>query len=121
MSQGFFSETDTSREIPVKDRQGKMLRLKNEGSILPQGKSENDRVHFRIGKVVWRQQSNYPQKVILIEQLLWPDGTEELRFGYRITTSKKGVWWWGESALMAPLDDVQALLQLAKEKKLISA
>lgn len=119
MSEGFFSETDVVRVIPIKDRQGKMLRLKTEGSIIPQGKSEKDREYFRIGRVVWKQQSDYPQKILFIEELLWKSGTKYLRFGYRITTAKKGVWWWGESALMARIEDARRLIELAKEKQLI--
>jgi len=52
MTEGYFSEKDVDREIPVKDRQGKTLRLKREGSIIPQGKSVKDREVFKIGRVV---------------------------------------------------------------------
>lgn len=119
MIKGYFSEEDIVREISIKDRAGKMLRLKLEGGFVPKGRSRKDRVHFKINKVVWGQQSSATDKIILIEELLWADGSKELRFGYKTQTHEKGLWWWGESALIAPLNDIEELLQLAKEKGLI--
>src|SRR5260370_33104243 len=89
---GYLSTEDAVREIPVRDRSGNPLRLKTEGSIVPKGKSEQDRTPFKIGRAVWVQQSDYVDgaKVILIEELIWPDGTRHLRFGYRITTARTG-------------------------------
>lgn len=119
MINGYFSEEDRVREIPIKDRAGKTLRLKLEGGIVPKGRSRKDRVHFKINKVVWGQQTNVIDKIILIEELLWDDGRKELRFGYRTQTHEKGLWHWGEFALMAPIKDIDELLQIAKEKGLI--
>ena len=86
---------------------------------MQKGAPKKDKLSYEIGKVVWGQQSNAPDKVILIEELLWGDGRKELRFCYRTQTHKKGVWWWGQSALMVPLHDIEELLQLAKENGLI--
>jgi hypothetical protein len=119
MIKGYFLEEDKVREIPIKDRTGKNLHLKLEGSVTPKGKLKKDKLHFKISKVVWGQQSNDQTKIILIEELVWDDGRKELRFGYRPQTHEKGLWWWGQSALMAPVNDIKELLQLAKEKGLI--
>ena len=119
MMKGCFLEEDTIREIPVKDRTGRKLRLKLEGSSTPKGMSKKEKFPYKISKVVWGQQSNAPDKVILIEELLWGDGRKELRFCYRTQTHEKGLWWWGQFALMVPVKDIEELLQLAKEKGLI--
>jgi hypothetical protein len=119
MLKGCFLEKDIIREIPIEDKTGKRLRLRLQGSFTPKGRSKKDRVSYKISKVVWGQQSNVPDKVILIEELLWGDGTKSLRFCYRTQTHDKGLWWWGQFALMVPLRDIEELLQLAKEKGLI--
>ncbi|OLS14558.1 MAG: hypothetical protein RBG13Loki_1841 [Promethearchaeota archaeon CR_4] len=117
---GYFPEGEIDREIPIHDRTGKNLRLNTDGSIIPKGQHAKDKVSFKIGKVVWGQQSDAPEKVILIEEILWEDGRKELRFGYRTITHEKGAWWWGESALMTPIEDIQELLHLARKNGLLS-
>jgi hypothetical protein len=120
---GFFSDEMKEREIPIRDRTGSTLILhRHRGSITPKGKTKRDKKRFKYGKVVWGQQSGTEKdpKVILIEEILWENGRKELRFGYRTLTHKKGVWWWGQSALMAPIEDIQELLKLAKDNGLLS-
>jgi len=119
MIKGYFLEKDTRREIPIKDKTGKNLCLKLVGSFTPKGMPKEVKIPYTISKVVWGQQSNAPDKVILIEELLWGDGRKELRFCYRTQDHKKGRWWWGQFALMVPVKDIEELLQLAKEKGLI--
>lgn len=119
MMKGCFLEKDEVREIPIKDKTGKKLRLKLEGSSTPKGRLKKEKLHYKISKVVWGQQSNALDKVILIEELLWSDGRKELRFCYKTQTAKKGLWWWGQFALMVPVEDIEELLQLAKENGLI--
>lgn len=124
MKKGYFSAETKSqyRKIPIKDEngKGKELILKDYARITPKGKKEKERI--RIGKVVWGQQSGTSEanpKVILIEELIWNDGRRELRFGYRTVTHRRKVWWWGESALMAPIGDIRELLELAKSKGML--
>jgi|SRR5208337_4558505 len=122
-NKGFFSDEMEKREIPIKDRTGRTLVLHRHASIVPKGRTKKDAVSFKIGKVVWGQQSDTSEtnpKVIFIEELFWNNGRKELRFGYRTLTHKKGVWWWGQSALMAPKEDIQELLKLAKDNGLLS-
>ena len=108
-------------EIPVKDRLGKNLILtKRRGSVIPKGKSAQDRLWFNIDRLVWGRQSDYSDKVIFIEELNWEhDKRKELRFGYRTLSHKKATWHWGQSALIAPLSDVQELLSYAVKKGMI--
>ena len=119
MIKGCFLEKDKVREIPIKDKSGKNLILSLHGSASQKGMPKEPRLPYEVKKVVWGQQSNAPEKVILIEELLWDDGRKELRFCYRTQTHKEGLWWWGQSALMVPVSDIEELLQLAKEKGLI--
>lgn len=120
MMKGCFLEKDAIREIPIKDRTGKNLILTLEGSSTSKGMSKKVKFPYKISKVVWGQQSNAPDKVILIEELLWGDGRKELRFCYRTQTHEKGLWWWGQFALMVPIGDIQELLKLAEEKGLLT-
>jgi len=125
MNKGYFSAETPSqdRKIPIKDRngKGKELILNDWVSITPKGKKEKESI--KIGRVVWGQQSGTSEanpKVILIEELFWNNGRRALRFGYRTVTHEKKLWWWGEYALMAPTEDIEELLKLAKEKGLLS-
>lgn len=119
MLKGCFLEKDTIREIPIKDGRGKTLILKLHGSASRKGEPKKVRFSYTVSKVVWGQQTNAPDKVILIEELLWSDGRKELRFCYRTQTHKKRLWWWGQSALMVPVSDIEELLQMAKENGII--
>jgi|GEM_PF-2699775 hypothetical protein len=116
---GFFLENDKNREIPIKDCTGKTLHLKLEGRAARKGKPKEKR-HFRITKVVWKRQSDVQDKIILIEEIQFLENSKKvLRFGYWTQTHKEGKWWWGQSALFVPTNDLKELLQLAKEKGLI--
>jgi len=118
-NKGFFLKNDKSREIPIKDRTGKTLYLKRKGSAGTKGKPKKKR-HFDINKVVWKRHSEVSDIIILIEEIQWRNNNKkELRFGYWTQTHEKGKWWWGQSALFAPISDVRELFQLAKEKGLM--
>lgn len=114
----FLSESDDIREIPVIDATGKPLRLTPTGSIREKGAGRV--IPFKRGKVVWGVQSDNPEKVILIEEIIWPDRPKEIRLGYRTTTRRTRRWWWGESALIAPPADLQELIAFAVKRGLLS-
>jgi hypothetical protein len=129
MKKDFIPAETQKKEIPIRDRAGKTLVLKNKGCATQKGKPKNIKIPFEIGNVVWGQQSDTTEsdpKIIIIQEILWKDGSErkELRFGYFVLTSEKsthkGVWWWGQSALMVPVGDIQELLKLAEEKGLLT-
>ena len=109
MKKGFIPVEMQKKEIPIKDRAGKTLVLKSQGYATQKGKPKKFKIPFEIGRVVWGQQSGTEDdpKIIIIEEIFWKDGSKrkELRFGYFVLTSEKGrhkgVWWWGQSALMA--------------------
>ena len=88
----------------------------------------------RQGKLYWRReavtmraQSNYPQKVFLIERLrlervegarLREGGAQPGDIEYRLayfTVSRTDKWWWGQFAALVPQDDFWPLIEQAKE------
>jgi len=42
-----------------------------------------------VNRLVWAQQSTAPEKIIVLEEIVWPDKRVELRLGY-YTTSRTG-------------------------------
>jgi hypothetical protein len=85
--------------------------------------------HWRCEAVTLRQQTNNPHKVfVLIRQRLEAVegkqlrpgegaqiGREEYRLGY-YTVARNGRWWWGQYALMIPIDDLAPFLEQAREE-----
>ncbi len=129
MIKNFISAEVEKKEIPIKDSHGNPLVLKNQGCAGQKGKPKKEKIKFDIGRVIWGQQSGTEAdpKVIIIQEILWKDGSgrKELRFGYYTVTSEKakkhkGVWWWGQSALMVPIGDIEELLKLAEEKGMLT-
>jgi hypothetical protein len=129
MRKGFIPIETQKKEIPIKDHARKTLILKSRGYATEKGKPKKIKKPFEIGRVVWGQQSGTKTdpKIIIIEEILWKDRSKrkELRFGYYVLTSEKakkhkGIWWWGQSALMVPIGDIQELLKLAEEKGLLT-
>lgn len=127
MNKGFLGTEDYEgsgrwkyREVPIKDKVGRNLRLWNMGAVIPKGKSKSDILHYKAERLVWGQQSDDPEKVSIIEELLWDDGRKELRFCYRTMSAKKGAWTWGQYALIAPKTDIEELLNLAAVKGMLS-
>lgn len=119
-NKGFFLENDKNWEIPIKDGTGKTLYLNRTGSARTKGEPKKKR-YFDINKVVWKRHSEVSDIIILIEEIQWANNRKkELRFGYWTQThEEKPRWWWGQSALMAPIKDVGELFQLAKEEGLM--
>jgi len=71
---GFF-DGGAKRVIPIEDRTGQYLKMKNKGSFKVKGKHKKRK--FDIGKTVWLQQSDNSEKIILIEEILWYNGKRE--------------------------------------------
>ena len=107
----------------AKDHHGNPLKLWNRGSSGAKGDKGTRRIH-EVGKLVWGIQSDYNEKVIVLEELMLKGGRTELRLGYRTVTAdtnkkRKGVWWWGESALMVPPSDLRELFELAADRGML--
>jgi len=120
LEKGHFDSRDSEWIIHIKDRHGNPLDLKKGKVHYARDKLDrSNRLEFIVNRVVWGQQSNVPEKVIVIEEIQWlSDNRTEIRFGYYIF-SKTGHWWWGQSALMIPKRDLRELLRYAEEKEML--
>jgi len=61
-------------------------------------------------------------KVAVLEELEFEDGSKELRLGYYIIGHKgrvKGKWAWGQYALFIPARDLVKLIEKGKEKRVL--
>lgn len=92
----------------------------------------------RKGRLIWereavtmRAQSNYPEKVFMVERMRLVKvegrqlrtggakvGDREYRFGY-YTVSRTDKWWWGQFSIFIPAPDLDALLELARREETI--
>ncbi len=76
---------------------------------------------YPIKRLAWVQQSNYPKKVIALEEIEFESGSE-LRLRYYIIGKKPGMrgkWTYGESAPLIPEPDFSALVEEAKRNGLV--
>lgn len=118
MNKGYFDNNIDKWIVPVADGHGNYFTIKKNGLAKDKYRSE-EKKQFQVRKLVWAQQSDAPDKIIVLEEIMWADKRTELRLGY-YTTSKTGHWWWGQYALMIPRKDLEELLEYAKEKRLLS-
>jgi hypothetical protein len=82
----------------------------------------------KIADEIWHRQSDNPNKMLCLQLHRFEDGKHgnggvriEIRCGYYIKATRLGSrnfgrWWWGESALMAPMEDVRTLFREAEKK-----
>jgi hypothetical protein len=114
-------------DIPVKDKKGNDLRVwVNTGFVIPKGfKSKMYAEPYSIDRLVWGLPSDNPEKVVMVQELRWKDERKELRFCYYTVSSetnktRKGVWTWGQYALITPKEDIEELLRYATEMEMLS-
>jgi hypothetical protein len=88
--------------------------------------------HYRIEQGTFRVQSNNPMKVHSIERLRWErfvpkrpgdkprrdHNPDELayRIGYWVVTRREDDRVWGQYSLIAPVQDLESLLEKAREE-----
>ena len=117
MKHGFIKNV---YELDEKDR---TIRLKT----LPPLKFKkfyNDRKHKKspILGLIWLQQSNKKDKVIVLDEIKLSEKKTELRLCYYIIGDKprmKGKWTFGQFATFVPHDDFRSLTSLAKKYRMI--
>jgi hypothetical protein len=121
MRMGFFDSNDEHWIVPIADERGKSLDFHKSKVHTARDKIDITRkLHFRVKRLVWCQQSNAPNKFIILEEIEWEsDKRTELRMAY-YTTSRTGHWWWGQFAVMIPRKDLEELLRFGREKELLS-
>lgn len=95
------------------------LTIKNSGSLVD---INGKRKKFRIGKYVTLRQSDCPEKIFVLQEILFEDGKKELRIGYYIIGKKprvKGRWVWGQYCPFFPKQDLKKLIEKAKKKGIL--
>ncbi len=117
---GYFGEKDTNWIVPITDRVGNRLDLKKGRIHYARDKLTGEQKAFEVKRLVWAQQSDCPEKIIVLEEIVFSDdGGHGLRLGY-YTTSRTGHWWWGQYALMIPREDLEELLIYARDNNMLS-
>jgi len=95
------------------------LKIKDSGSLVD---IDGKRKKFKIGKYVTLRQSNYPEKIFVLQEILFEDGKKELRIGYYIIGKKprsKGKWVWGQYCPFFPKQDLKKLIEKARKKGIL--
>jgi hypothetical protein len=121
MKKGFFDKNDGQWVIPIADKHGNYLDLRKGRVHTARHKYDiKEKIRFKVKRTLWCQQSDEPEKIIILEEIEWESNKKtELRIGY-YTTSKTGHWWWGQFALMIPQKDLEELLRYGREKGFLS-
>ena len=95
------------------------LIIKDSGRLLD---ITGKRVNFKIGKYVTLRQSNYSEKIFVLQEILFEDGEKELRLGYYIIGKKpraRGRWVWGQYCPFFPKQDLIKLIKKAERKGIL--
>ena len=83
---------------------------------------KNKRRNYKIIKEIRLRQSTYPEKIFVLQELLFKNGKKEIRIGYYIIGKKgkmKGKWVWGQYCPLFPRKDLEKLIKLAKKEGFI--
>lgn len=95
------------------------LIIKETGSIIDiNGRYKN----FKIGKYVTLRQSDYSEKIFVLQEIIFEDGKKELRLGYYIIGKKprtKDKWVWGQYCPFFPKQDLVKLIEKAKKEEIL--
>lgn len=80
------------------------------------------KIKFEIKKQVTLKQSDYPEKIFVLQELYFENGKKEIRIGYYIIGKKghaRGRWIWGQFCPFFPNQDLTKLVRKAKRKGII--
>jgi mRNA-degrading endonuclease RelE of RelBE toxin-antitoxin system len=101
------------------------LKIKKYGKIKEPNK---EIIKFDVGKYVLLPQSTNPKKIFILQEIFFEkkdskDYHGEVRLGYYIIGKKpqlKGKWVWGQFATFIPKRDLIKLIDLARQKGILS-
>jgi len=80
------------------------------------------KIKFEIKRQVTLEQSNYPKKTFVLQELHFENGKKQIRIGYYIIGKKPGArdrWVWGQFCPFFPKQDLNKLIRKAKRKGII--
>jgi len=119
MNKGYFDELSQEWVIPIQDKRGRPLNL-NKGRIhKARDKSDPTKTtNFIVTRMVWGQQTDLPEKVNFIAEILWSDGDISCWLCYYIF-NRYGKWSFGQFGPMMPIADFRELYEYAHEKGIL--
>lgn len=119
MNKGYFDESSKEWVVPIKDKQGKTLDLKKGKIHGARDKSDPKKKEtFKVTRIVWGQQTDLPEKVNFIAEILWNDGDISCWSCYYIF-DRYGKWAFGQFGPMMPIADLKELYDYAHEKRIL--
>ena len=80
---------------------------------------DNKLLRFEIVDEIRHTQSDFPEKIICLQQIRFEDGQEQLRLGYYIIgklEGMKGKWVWGQYATFLPKKDFANIFHEAQRR-----
>lgn len=119
MNKGYFDELSQEWIIPIQDKQGRPLNLRKNRIHEARDKSDpNKTINFKVTRIVWGQQTDLPEKVNFIAEILWSDGDISCWLCYYIF-DRYGKWAFGQFGPMMPIADFRELYEYAHEKGIL--
>jgi len=80
MMKGYFDENyDANWVVPIADKKGKYLNLQKGRKHFAGHKYSSEKKEFQVQKLMWAQQSDYPGKIIVLEEIVWFNKRTEFR------------------------------------------
>jgi hypothetical protein len=119
MNKGYFDELSQDWVVPIYDKRGKPLDfVKGKVHGARDKSNPNKKDTFIIKKLVWGQQTDVPDKVSFIAEILWDDGDISCWLCYYIF-NRYGKWAFGQFGSMMPVGDLRELYEYAHEKGIL--
>lgn len=119
MNKGYFDELSQDWTIPIQDKRGRPLNLSKDQVHKARDKSDPSKTtNFKVTRMVWGQQTDLPEKVNFIAEILWSDGDISCWLCYYIF-DRYGKWAFGQFGPMMPITDLRELYEYAHEKGIL--
>jgi len=119
MKKGYFDESSQEWIISIEDKHGRALNLRKGRIHKARDKSDPNKTHnFKVTRMVWGQQTGYPEKVNFIAEIQWSDGDISCWLCYYIF-NRDGKWAFGQFGPMMPIADFRELYEYAYEKRIL--
>jgi len=119
MNKGYFDGLNKEWTIPIQDKRGIPLILSKDMEHKARDKSDPNKTNsFKVTRMVWGQQTDLPEKVNFIAEILWSDGDISCWLCYYIF-DRYGKWAFGQFGPMMPIADFRELYEYAHEQGIL--
>jgi hypothetical protein len=119
MNKGYFDNSNPDWIVHISDKRGRPLDLGKDKIHKARDKSNPKKMNgFKIIRGVWGQQTDLPEKVNVIAEILWDDGDTSCWLFYYIF-DRYGKWAFGQFGPMMPIADFRELYEYAHEKGIL--